>query len=118
MSVVLCTKKVLKSKTTFIIFVILPLVGCPRHKKNSFKIKDDFYNLVILPLVGGVLLPGLPEPKLGVGGLERASGVQRDQIAGLSNRLGGVDGASDLRKNRQIDIAKTTFDSFFLLPIG
>jgi hypothetical protein len=30
--------------------------------------KDDFYNLCFfLPLVGGVLLPGLPELKLGVG---------------------------------------------------
>jgi hypothetical protein len=89
------------------------------QKKNSLKIKDDFYNRRFpLPLVGGVLLPGLPEPELGVGGLERASCVQRDQIAGLSDRLGGVDGASDLGKNKQISIAKTTFESFFLLPIG
>jgi hypothetical protein len=88
-------------------------------QQNSFKIIDDFYNRrFILPLVGGVLLPGLPKLELGVCGPERAFGVQRDQIAGLSNRLGGVDGASDLRKNKQIHIAKTTFESFFLLPIG
>ena len=49
------------------------------------------------PLVGGVLLPGLAQHKLGVGGLERAAGVQRDEVAFLGNLLGGVDGAGDLQ---------------------
>jgi len=66
-------------------------------KKTLLKSKTTFVIVFFLPLVGGVLLPGLPEPELGVGGLERASCVQRDQIAGLSDRLGGIDGASDLR---------------------
>jgi hypothetical protein len=66
--------------------------------KILLKSKTTFVVVFFLPLVGGVFLPGLPKLELSVCGLERAACVQRDQIAGLSDLLGGVDGASDLRK--------------------
>ena len=66
-------------------------------KKNRNQSKDDIQKPRSSPLVGGVLLPGLAQHKLGVGGLERAAGVQRDEVAFLGNLLGGVDGAGDLQ---------------------
>ncbi len=70
----------------------------PLDTKTLLKSKTTFVIVFFLPLVGGVFLPGLPELELSVCGLERAARVQSDQIAGLSDLLGGVDGASDLRK--------------------
>ena len=74
-----------------------------KNKKIRVQSKDDIQKPLSSPLVGGVLLPGLAQHKLGVGGLERAAGVQRDQVALLGDLLGRIDGAGDL----QIEKRKT-----------
>jgi hypothetical protein len=48
------------------------------------------------PLVSSVLLPGLVELELCVGGLEGAAGVHGDEVTVLGDLLCGVDGAGDL----------------------
>jgi hypothetical protein len=65
-----------------------------QNRNLKTQTKDDFPNSS--PLVGSVLLPGLVELELGVGGLEGAGGVHNYEVTVLGDLLCWIDRAGDL----------------------